>query len=106
MAPAYENICPHWAERWEIRTKPLGCQVSTITSLSSIASVVSTLAVVLIIYLAVLITRRVRRYVRERPLRERKWVRRGRLFLTRRGTREQEPLLGRAPAHEPPLSAS
>ncbi|KAK1705564.1 hypothetical protein BDP67DRAFT_583090 [Colletotrichum lupini] len=48
LAPAYdENICPHWAERWELRTKPLGCQVSTITSLTSIISIVSTFIVVL-----------------------------------------------------------
>ena len=55
LAPAYdEEICPHWAERWEIRTRPLGCQVSTITSLTSVISIASTLAVVLLIYLAVL----------------------------------------------------
>lgn len=50
LAPAYdENICPHWAERWEIRTRPLGCQVSTITSLTSVISIASTLVVLLII---------------------------------------------------------
>lgn len=55
LAPAYdENICPHWAERWELRTRPLGCQVSTITSLTSIASIALTLVVVLAIYLLVL----------------------------------------------------
>lgn len=50
LAPAYdENVCPHWAERWEIRTRPLGCQVSTITSLTSIISIASTLVVLSII---------------------------------------------------------
>lgn len=63
LAPAYdENVCPHWAERWELRTRPLGCQVSTITSLTSIVSIVSTLVVVLVIALLVLALRRLRRY--------------------------------------------
>ncbi|KAL1879936.1 hypothetical protein VTK73DRAFT_6632 [Phialemonium thermophilum] len=62
LAPAYdENICPHWAERWEIRTHPLGCQVSTITSLTSLVSVASTLAVLLIIVLLVVGVRRCRK---------------------------------------------
>lgn len=63
LAPAYdEDICPHWAERWEVRTRPLGCQVSTITSLTSIVSIASTLVAVLVISLLVLALRRLRRY--------------------------------------------
>lgn len=54
LAPAYdEDICPHWAERWDIRTRPLGCQVSTITSLTCIISVLSTLAFLSLSYLAI-----------------------------------------------------
>lgn len=49
LAPAYdENVCPHWAERWEVRTRPLGCQVSTITTLTSLVTVASTLFLVLL----------------------------------------------------------
>ncbi|CZR50967.1 uncharacterized protein PAC_00842 [Phialocephala subalpina] len=43
------NICPLWYERWELRTKPLGCYVSTITFLSVIVAVISTLLVVSIL---------------------------------------------------------
>ncbi len=53
LAPAFnEGICPHWAERWEIRTHPLGCQVSTITSLTTIVTVLSTLTLILLVYFA------------------------------------------------------
>lgn len=63
LAPAYdENICPHWAERWEVRTRPLGCQVSTITSLSSIVSIVSTLIFIAIVSLMVLVAKKLRAY--------------------------------------------
>lgn len=62
LAPAYdENICPHWAERWEVRTRPLGCQVSTITALSVIIAVLSTLTVVFLIWLILVTTRRLKR---------------------------------------------
>ncbi|ORY66262.1 uncharacterized protein BCR38DRAFT_313518, partial [Pseudomassariella vexata] len=49
LAPAEDkNVCPHWAERWEIRTRPLGCQVSTITTLTALVSIFSTLFVVVL----------------------------------------------------------
>jgi hypothetical protein len=68
LAPAFdEEICPHWAERWEIRTHPLGCQVSTITSLTSIISIVSTLVFVLLVSLVVVAVKRVRRLNTQRP---------------------------------------
>ncbi len=68
LAPAYdEDICPHWAERWEIRTRPLGCQVSTITSLTSIISIVSTLVFVLLVFLLVLLVRRMYRLHAKHP---------------------------------------
>ncbi|KAK3695301.1 hypothetical protein B0T22DRAFT_477981 [Podospora appendiculata] len=68
LAPAYdEDICPHWSERWEIRTRPFGCQVSTITSLAAVASVVSTLVLVLLVWTGVMAAGRVRKLHRERP---------------------------------------
>ena len=106
LAPAYdENICPHWAERWEVRTQPFGCQVSTITSLTSIISIVSTLVFVLLVLLIVLGVRRVRRYSKDHPgwwrsFRYRWWDR-----LTLKDD-EQEPLLpdnrpGHTANHDP-----
>ncbi|KAH8736765.1 hypothetical protein BGZ61DRAFT_2792 [Ilyonectria robusta] len=94
LAPAYdENICPHWAERWEIRTRPLGCHVSTITTLTTIVTIASTLAFVGLVFGLVLGIRRLRRYNKEHPgwwrlLRRRWWS-----ALRRRGG-EEEPLLG------------
>ncbi|KAF6825761.1 hypothetical protein CMUS01_09706 [Colletotrichum musicola] len=68
LAPAYnEDICPHWAERWELRTRPLGCQVSTITSLTSIISILSTLVVIAAVTLVVLLVRWSRRRSQEDP---------------------------------------
>jgi hypothetical protein len=40
------DICPLWSERWEVRTRGLGCHVSTITLLTCVVSVVSTCAVI------------------------------------------------------------
>ncbi|OTA93624.1 hypothetical protein M434DRAFT_288719 [Hypoxylon sp. CO27-5] len=68
LAPAQdENICPHWAERWEVRTRPLGCQVSTITTLTSIVSIASTLVFVLLVTLAVWGVRKLRAYGKKNP---------------------------------------
>ncbi|KAI0147975.1 hypothetical protein F4776DRAFT_292214 [Hypoxylon sp. NC0597] len=68
LAPAWDkNVCPHWAERWEIRTRPLGCQVSTITTLTSIVSIASTLVFVLLVTLAVWGVRKLRVYTKENP---------------------------------------
>lgn len=54
LAPIrYPDVCPHWAERWEIRTRPLGCHVSTITFLSCVVSILSTFLVVGLVVLAV-----------------------------------------------------
>lgn len=58
LAPAYdEQICPHWAERWELRSQPLGCQVSTITTISTSVAILSTLAVILVVNIIVLCCR-------------------------------------------------
>ncbi|ERS99838.1 hypothetical protein HMPREF1624_03203 [Sporothrix schenckii ATCC 58251] len=63
LAPAWEGdfVCPHWAERWELRTRPLGCQVSTITSLTALVAGSSTLLVALLLWLLVVVVRRLRR---------------------------------------------
>ncbi|KAI0842294.1 hypothetical protein F5Y06DRAFT_285063 [Hypoxylon sp. FL0890] len=68
LAPAWDkNMCPHWAERWEVRTRPLGCQVSTITTLTSLVSIASTLAFVLLVTLAVWGIRKLRAYSKTNP---------------------------------------
>lgn len=62
LAPAYDDkLCPHWAERWEVRTRPLGCQVSTITALAVLGAVGATLLVVLLAWLVAISVRRLRR---------------------------------------------
>lgn len=40
------DICPSWNERWELRTRTLGCWVSPITFLTFVCSVVGTLVFV------------------------------------------------------------
>ncbi|CAK7225446.1 hypothetical protein SCUCBS95973_005867 [Sporothrix curviconia] len=62
LAPAWEGdyMCPYWAERWELRTRPLGCQVSTITSLTALVAGAVTLAVVLLVWAAVVVVRKTR----------------------------------------------
>lgn len=54
------------AERWEIRTRPLGCQVSTITSLTSLVSIVSTIIFIGIVAGLVFAIRRIRRNQQQR----------------------------------------
>ncbi|KAI2614078.1 uncharacterized protein GGS25DRAFT_470259 [Hypoxylon fragiforme] len=64
LAPAWDdNACPHWAERWEMRTRPLGCQVSTITTLTSLVSILSTLVLVLLVTIVVFGINKLKRYV-------------------------------------------
>ncbi|KAI5926895.1 hypothetical protein F4810DRAFT_493544 [Camillea tinctor] len=126
LAPAWEeNICPHWAERWEIRTRPLGCQVSTITTLTSLVTIASTLVFILLVMLAVLATKKVRVYGRKYPGFWRVWkygwraqvlsvqgratsiLRKLGMKGTRKQGAENEPLLpsarnvDRASSHEP-----
>lgn len=68
LAPAWdENVCPHWAERWEIRTRPLGCQVSTITTLTSFVTIASTLVFALLVTLTVFGIQRLRAYSDKSP---------------------------------------
>ncbi|KAH7034835.1 uncharacterized protein B0I36DRAFT_360305 [Microdochium trichocladiopsis] len=68
LAPAWdEDICPHWAERWELRTRPLGCQVSTITTLTSLVTIACTLLLVLLGFVFVFGVRRIRGFTRRNP---------------------------------------
>ncbi|CAK7214878.1 hypothetical protein SBRCBS47491_002300 [Sporothrix bragantina] len=62
LAPAWEGdyMCPYWAERWELRTRPLGCQVSTITSLTALVAGAVTLTVVLLVWTTVVLVRKLR----------------------------------------------
>ncbi|KAI1176203.1 hypothetical protein F4777DRAFT_281656 [Nemania sp. FL0916] len=69
LAPAWEgdNTCPHWAERWEIRTRPLGCHVSTITTLTSLVTIACTLLFVLLVWFAGFAARRWRAHSKKHP---------------------------------------
>lgn len=68
LAPVYnENICPHWTERWEIRTRPFGCHVSTITTLTAIVSVLSTVTLVILAFLTIWGVKKVRRLTERYP---------------------------------------
>ncbi|RGP75018.1 hypothetical protein FLONG3_5886 [Fusarium longipes] len=92
LAPAYdEHVCPHWAERWELRSRPLGCQVSSITSLTAIVTIVSTLAFVLLVVLLAVTARWVQRYGRKNPGWLRLWNHRWGRAWAQHG--EREPLL-------------
>ncbi|KAI0428948.1 hypothetical protein F5Y09DRAFT_272555 [Xylaria sp. FL1042] len=59
LAPTWEGdaTCPHWAERWEIRTRPLGCHVSTVTTLASLVTIACTLLFGFLLWLAGIATR-------------------------------------------------
>ncbi|KAG9245991.1 hypothetical protein BJ878DRAFT_417964 [Calycina marina] len=47
LAPIWNlDICPLWYERWELRARPFGPHVSTITFLTCIVSVISTFIVI------------------------------------------------------------
>ncbi|KAI0173393.1 hypothetical protein GGR52DRAFT_384646 [Hypoxylon sp. FL1284] len=84
LAPAWdENVCPHWAERWEIRTRPLGCQVSTITTLTALVTIASTLVFVLLFTLAVFGIRRLKTYSEVHPTWWKIWTYRPTRWLSR-----------------------
>ncbi|KAL2207237.1 hypothetical protein CC79DRAFT_712786 [Sarocladium strictum] len=74
LAPIdYEDICPDKSERWELRSQPFGCQVSTATSLSVGVSVLATLFLMLLIFTVVVVVLRLRRYWKNKPRREDRW---------------------------------
>ncbi|KAG0639717.1 hypothetical protein HOY80DRAFT_66134 [Tuber brumale] len=47
--PLHSSSCPSLSERWEMRTAPLGCQVSMITLGGVLVGVVSALVIVLLV---------------------------------------------------------
>lgn len=95
LAPAYEEqVCPAESEQWELRTQPLGCDVSSITAVTAIVSITGTLLSVLLVSLTVLAGLRVRRYALQRRGWRSAWVRQCRADAAGGGSgRETEPLL-------------
>lgn len=99
LAPFYDDkICPAKQERWELRTKPLGCDCSTATTVSVIVSVVGTLLVIAFAFLTMLVALRIKRRAAENG----GWMSTGGDSFWRSGSssvvsgrpeREQEPLL-------------
>lgn len=95
LAPAYEEqICPAKSEQWELRTQPLGCDVSSITAVTAIASITGTLVFVLLVFLTVLAGLRARQYALRRQGLRPAWVHQWRADAVDPG-RETEPLLHR-----------
>jgi len=53
LAPIWNaDICPWWAERWELRSSPLGCHVSTITFFTCVVSILATFTTIVLIAFA------------------------------------------------------
>jgi hypothetical protein len=91
LAPIYnEGICPHPAERWEVRTHPFGCNVSTTTSLTAVVSVAATLALTLIVLLTIVAIRRVHQFSKRNPNWRRIW---GINRWTNSSPHERDPLI-------------
>jgi hypothetical protein len=106
LAPIWNpDICPHWAERWELRARPLGPWVSTITFLTCFVSVLSTFVVIGLVAIGVKAVRGIQARWKTRSEDwwrvwknyDRNWWRGWRLrLLDIRGENpeEQRPLLG------------
>ncbi|VUC27825.1 unnamed protein product [Clonostachys rosea] len=89
LAPAYDkHTCPAWQEQWEIRTRPLGCNVSSVTTLTATVSIVGSFVVLLLSFLILLAALRIRVYARKKA-----WRFPWRAGPARTRDREQEPLL-------------
>ncbi|CAH0048021.1 unnamed protein product [Clonostachys solani] len=89
LAPAYDKqICPARQEQWEIRTRPLGCNVSSVTTLTATVSIVGTFVVLLLAFLTILAALRIRVYARKKA-----WRVPWRARPAQNHDREQEPLL-------------
>jgi hypothetical protein len=78
LAPLRDaDICPLGErERWELRTRPLGCQVSTLTLLSTLTAVLGSLFLVQMIIALVVLGKKIVRccggYRRRRRMEERR----------------------------------
>ncbi|KAB8302863.1 hypothetical protein EYC80_006197 [Monilinia laxa] len=67
LAPIFNSdICPLWSERWELRTRPLGCHVSTITFLTFFGSIYGTLVAIGLVVLII-------RFMRNEERRQEWW---------------------------------
>ena len=74
LAPIHhEDICPDSSERWELRTQPFGCDVSTTTGLSVMVSVLATLFLMLLIFITLVVGLRLRRYWKDKPRATNRW---------------------------------
>lgn len=45
-----KDVCPHWSERWELRTKALGCGCSTTTLLAVLITILCTIVGLFVLY--------------------------------------------------------
>jgi len=101
------DICPLWSERWELRARPLGCHVSTITFFTCVVSVLATFLVVILGLLGFWFERWVKSIWKGRQegwwrvweYYQQGWWRGWRLKLVnvgRGGETERSPLLGEA----------
>ncbi|KAL7799129.1 hypothetical protein V8C37DRAFT_148606 [Trichoderma ceciliae] len=62
LAPAFDTkICPHPDERWEVRTRPLGCGISSRMGLTVVVTILATLTAVLVVAAAIISVRRIRK---------------------------------------------
>ncbi|KAJ5634024.1 hypothetical protein N7528_001866 [Penicillium herquei] len=61
-----DHICPLGSkERWELRARPLGCNVSTLTALSTTVAILSTLALLGIVLLIIWLVKHIRRRMKQ-----------------------------------------
>ncbi|OAR02420.1 hypothetical protein LLEC1_06180 [Akanthomyces lecanii] len=75
LAPIYnEDVCPARDERWELRSQPFGCRVSTSTVFSTAIAINVTLLVVLVLWLFGLALRHVRRRSRAAAAQQQRFV--------------------------------
>lgn len=92
LAPAFDSkICPHPDERWEVRTRPLGCGVSSGTGLAVVVTFLATLAAILVVAAAVAVVWRIRKSGNKVIGWE--WISRWKRSLQRRVDPERDPLL-------------
>jgi hypothetical protein len=93
LAPAFDTkICPHPDERWEVRTRPLGCGVSSRMGLTIAVTILATLVAVLVVAAAVSAWK-IRKSGKKMSW---EWISRWRLPFQRQADRvdpERDPLL-------------
>lgn len=91
LAPAYEkDVCPYSDERWEIRTQPFGCRVSSTTSITAIVSAFTVLVSILWVFGFMALVARLRRLHASRKSR---WKQSTADQPQEAGNTERDPLL-------------